>query len=337
MSDQTDAAQRPRDDAVVRDLADTVAAVVVTWNAEKWLRPCVDSLARAGLARSTYVVDNDSKDGSADKAKQHYPDAHLIKLRDNVGFGRAANIGIRAALDSGVKYVMVMNVDITVEPDAVETMLRLADQHPEFGVLSPVQMNYDGTELDYSFCHYAPTKFWTDLYRGERQEIYEFRFMLAAIWMMRRDLLETVGGFDPCFFVYGEDDDLVERMSRRGYKVGIVPDARGQHHHKLTHNQPNPWQKMQLTKSDVVREAKRNSWGWCAGFIHGFADQALRAFNQLMRGRPGQWWAATKGMCSATFLLPRIARSRKRQQHDGAFILDAESEAEREKLVAERR
>jgi GT2 family glycosyltransferase len=96
-------------------------------------------------------------------------------------------------------------------------------------------MSYDGGEVDPQFRRYASNKFWDDLYFGKRSAVYWVEFMPAAAILIRRTALLEVGGFDPLFFMYGEDDDLCRRLRAAGWKIGFVPDAVVQHWHGIVH------------------------------------------------------------------------------------------------------
>ena len=134
-----------------------VLVIVVTHNGMHWLDRCLGSVyADADL----YVWDNDSVDGSADYVQQKYPDAKLIRSAENLGFSIPNNKGMQYALDKGYDYVYLLNQDAWLEPGALEKLVAAADAHPEYGLLSPLQMTDGYEQLDKQFAkilrRYAP-------------------------------------------------------------------------------------------------------------------------------------------------------------------------------------
>ena len=131
-----------------------VLVIVVTYNGMRWLERCLGSVisAQAGhLQADLYVFDNDSQDGSADFVQTHFPDARLIRSAENLGFSKANNQGIRYALENGYDYVYLLNQDAWLAPGSLETLVAATEAHPDFAVLSPLQMTDGYKSLDTQF------------------------------------------------------------------------------------------------------------------------------------------------------------------------------------------
>ena len=128
-----------------------VLVIVVTHNGMHWLERCLSSVA--GDA-DFYVWDNDSTDGSADFVQQHFPAAKLIRSAENVGFSIPNNKGMQYALDKGYDYVYLLNQDAWLEAGALEKLVTAAEAHPEYGLLSPLQMTDGYKQLDRQFAKY---------------------------------------------------------------------------------------------------------------------------------------------------------------------------------------
>lgn len=213
-------------------------AVVVTYNASTWIEGCLDSLLAAGVGK-TVVVDNGSHDRISNRIQKHLSSVRLLLQNQNHGFGVATNIGIQAALDAGADLILLANQDIVVEPDALERLLDAASRRREYGMLSAFQLTYDGSSVDPLFRHYLPPQFLDDLFfeGSPQRDVYEADFVPAACVLIRREVLIRVGGFDPLFFMYAEDNDLCERVKRAGWKLGIVPRAVVHHAHGVLNRQ----------------------------------------------------------------------------------------------------
>ena len=132
-----------------------VLVIVVTYNGMQWLGRCLGSVCQDA---DLYVWDNDSTDGSADFVEAEYPQAKLVRSADNLGFSIPNNKGMQYALDKGYDYVYLLNQDAWLEPGALEKMVAVADAHPEYGLLSPMQMIDGYKELDEQFAKRLPVK-----------------------------------------------------------------------------------------------------------------------------------------------------------------------------------
>ena len=117
-----------------------ILVIVVTYNGLKWLDRCLGSVRASEVPADLYVWDNDSTDGSADWVQGHFPEAKLVRSADNLGFAEANNMGLRHALDKGYDYVYLLNQDAWIEPSTLGTLVAASEAHPDYAVLSPLQM-----------------------------------------------------------------------------------------------------------------------------------------------------------------------------------------------------
>lgn len=200
--------------------------IIVTYNAMPYIQKCIDSCRGHKLI----VVDNNSTDGTVAYIRDNFPNTHLIPQSKNLGFGQANNLGIRHALEQGAEYVFLLNQDAYLQTECIEALIEVQKQNLAFGILSPIHLNGKGTKLDQNFSNYVAHKnnaeFYSDfVLKKSLQQIYEVPFVNAAGWLLSKQILETVGGFDPMFFHYGEDDNYCQRAEYHGFKVGVVPTA----------------------------------------------------------------------------------------------------------------
>ncbi len=207
----------------------SVYVIVVTFNGERWVEQCIGSLAALGEEVKVIVVDNKSADGSVQAIRQLFPKVTLIALEENVGFGKANNIGIQKAMENNADFVFLLNQDAWVFPDTISELVKISHRYPEYGIVSPVHLNGSSSALDYNFSRQAsPDKckgFYSDLYVKTLQDIYKADFVNAAAWLLTSKCLKTVGLFEPLFFLYGEDDNYVQRASFHKLPIGITPKA----------------------------------------------------------------------------------------------------------------
>ena len=195
-----------------------ILVIVVTYNGLKWLERCLGSVRASQVPADLYVWDNDSTDGSADWVQGHFPEAKLLRSADNLGFAEANNMGMRYALDKGYDYVYLLNQDAWIEPTTLGTLVAASEAHPDYAVLSPLQMTDGYKALDKQF-----EKILHSALKGTVKRV------MAAHWLVSRKALETIGLFDRLFPIYGNDDNWCDRARYHGFKIGIVSDARAVH------------------------------------------------------------------------------------------------------------
>lgn len=207
-----------------------VYVVVVTYNGMKWVDKCLSSLRTSLLPVTTIVIDNNSTDGTPDYVLKQFPEVHLVRSDKNLGFGKANNIGLKKALVDGADYVFLLNQDAWIEAKTIHYLIQASTRNLDFGILSPLHLNYKGDEIEFYFSTIiSPSQcpgLINDFYQSQyKQEIYSIDFIHAACWLITKKCLQHVGGFDPIFFHYSEDIDFVNRCKYWGFKVGIVPTS----------------------------------------------------------------------------------------------------------------
>ena len=194
----------------------------------RWAERCFSSLKDSTVRPDIFVVDNGSTDGTQAFIKEHYPEVMLLQSEENLGFGRANNIGFQYALDHKYDYVYLLNQDAWVMDDTFEELIKISQAHLEYGILSPFQMNADMYHIDRNFivntCSWdSNNNLFNDLFNNNYEDIYSVRYVMAAHWLMPIDTIKKVGGFSLTFTHYGEDDNYAARTLYHGLKIGIVP------------------------------------------------------------------------------------------------------------------
>jgi N-acetylglucosaminyl-diphospho-decaprenol L-rhamnosyltransferase len=214
-----------------------VDVVVVSYNSADHLRPCVEGLSREPDVSVT-VVDNASADGTLETVAD-LP-VHSIQTGANLGFARGCNIGWAGGSSP---YVLFLNPDAQLARSSLDALVATLESTPRAGVAAPRIVSETG-ELQWSLRRfprlrstYAQALFlhlvarhaaWADEVIRDR-DWYERagvqEWASGACLLVRRSLLEQLGGFDERFFIYCEDIDLCYRTRSAGYEVHYVPDA----------------------------------------------------------------------------------------------------------------
>lgn len=204
-----------------------VFVIIVTYKGKRWYDKCFSSLRESTIPVQTVAVDNTPGNEDVEYIKTHFPEVHVIKTNENLGFGRANNLGMRYALDNECDYVFLLNQDAWIESDAIEKLIPISEKYPEYGIISPIHMNASKTAINMGLViEEGEIKLLSDIYTNQVGDVYETKYINAAAWLLPRKTLETIGGFCPIIFQYGEDDDYINRVLYHGFKVGLVPNSR---------------------------------------------------------------------------------------------------------------
>jgi len=189
----------------------------------RWVEKCLQSIVKSTVDLIPVIIDNNSTDGTTEYIKKNYPRFKLIEQKENLGFGRANNIGLEIAIVEKADYVFLLNQDTWIESTTVEKLIDSFTYIPGVGIMSPIHLNGKGNELDHLFSTCIPYKTLeesTHLLIDEKG-IIKTDFVNAAAWLVSNDCLLNVGGFDPLFIHYGEDRDYCNRVTYHGYKIGV--------------------------------------------------------------------------------------------------------------------
>ncbi|HEU0023986.1 MAG TPA: glycosyltransferase family 2 protein [Thermoleophilaceae bacterium] len=219
-----------------------MSIVVVTYNSTEYLSRCLASIVGEGI--ELVVVDNASPSGDAELTRREFPQARLIELPRNLGFARAANIGVAAATSS---WVLLLNPDAWPLEDGVERLLQFGEQNPGIAAAGPALLDPGGRPERSTLrapLSAASLAAWaafpgalTAAYSAWRRLSAPIRgggvrageFLQGAVLLLRAEAFAQVGGFDEDFFMFGEDADLCERLRSAGWRIGLCPAARFVH------------------------------------------------------------------------------------------------------------
>lgn len=203
------------------------SVVIVTFNGMKWIENCLESILDNTELPEIIIVDNCSSDNTVEFLKNTYfQKIKLIESKENLGFGRANNLGIAKAFELNSDFIFLLNQDTVIEKDTIEKLLTISLKNPDYGIISPIHSNGDNSSLDLSFLYYINQQcsalisdFVLD---KKRKELYPVEMINAAAWFLPVKTFEIVGGFDPLFFLYGEDDNFCQRVLYHNLKIGIT-------------------------------------------------------------------------------------------------------------------
>lgn len=192
--------------------------IVVTFNAMRWIERCIQSVINSTMPLDIYIIDNGSTDGTQNFIRVNFPFILFKQNLKNIGFGAANNLGLQFAIDYNYDYVYLLNQDAWIKSDTISKLIQTHKQKPSFGILSPMQMQANETQLDKDFEIIIKEA-------GLKDNIISTDRVMAAHWLISRECILSVGGFSPTFDHYGEDDNYCNRAIFKNFKIGIIPSA----------------------------------------------------------------------------------------------------------------
>jgi GT2 family glycosyltransferase len=215
--------------------------VVVSFNTRDLLRDCLESVRREtdGLRIEGLVVDNNSIDGSAEMVEKEFPDYRIIHSAINLGFGAANNLAIQSARG---RYLVLLNSDAFLRPGALKLAVQHMDQQPRAALggarlLSPDSSFQPSARMFPNIVtdtfvltglaqKYPKSKIfgYFDRTWADPSQPCQADWVPGAFSIVRADVLNKVGLFDPQFFLYGEEVDLCRRIKKAGYEIWYWPD-----------------------------------------------------------------------------------------------------------------
>lgn len=213
------------------------AVVVVNHDTREDLLACLRSLREAG-ADEVVVADSGSRDGSLEAVEAAFPEVGRLRLA-NLGFGRAANAGVR---ETSATAVVLTNADTVFPAGAVAALGSYLDKHGDVGAAGPLVRFPDGRlqlsarsfpSLGQALGHalfglWWPRNRWTRAYRltdWDHTSERDVDWLSGCCLAVRRTAFDAVGGFDPAYFMFVEDVDLCARLRDAGWRVTFAPVA----------------------------------------------------------------------------------------------------------------
>lgn len=245
-----------------------ISVIIVNYNTGKLLTEAVKSVINyEGI--EVIVVDNASRDNSMEILTQSLskPNLKIINNKDNLGFGKATNMGVKA---SHGEYIYLLNPDAKVTKQSLTRMVATAKAHDNRGIIAPRLLDPDGTPQ--ASCYEpqsivnAIKEYWLGMkgsyskYLPLSKKPVKVYAAVAAAWLIHRSVWEELGGLDPKYFLYFEDMDFCDRANRAGIDVIYDPIATVKHEHGAS-SRTNP----------IVAKLFLNS----AKTYHGFFKKAV--------------------------------------------------------------
>jgi len=287
-----------------------VAVVIVNWNQRELLLEAVGSCMSSHWSNLLMiVVDNGSRDGSAKAVTEAFPDTVMVQNEFNEGFAVGSNQGIKHAREAGVEYILFLNNDATLEPDAIGKMVELMEKNTMVGAVAPYIFYYD--RRDIIWYGGGIVQFWRGriAHRFLRQIFHEdehqpspTRYLTGCVFMVRVEALKSVGFFDTTMGLYSEDVDFCLRLRYSGWRLWVTPDAKAYHRISVTAGgELSPFKAFHRGRSNAMLTRRwANIWEWPTIIIGGILGGLFITLKLMIGGKLSTllalWYGVINGL-----------------------------------------
>ena len=231
--------------------------IIVSWNTERLLHQCLDSVISAipaDCSCNVVVVDNASTDSSVEMVRELFPGIHLIVNHENSGFSRANNQALAYCFHNDLlqKYVLFLNSDVIVSGNLFREMVDVFESNDRIGAASPALLlpdrSFQPGAAGFRISSLSAFIYFSLLFRviplplakgmfieqgryAHMSEPATVDWVSGACLFARKEVIMTIGGWDESSFMYAEDIDLCEKIRKHGYLVMYLPFYSVLHHH----------------------------------------------------------------------------------------------------------
>ncbi len=295
-----------------------VYVVVLLYNGKKWMDKCLGSILSSDYQNfRLLVVDNASSDDSYDYVKKNFAGADLMRNSKNRGTAEGNNIGCRYALKKGAEFILLLNQDTYIAKECITELVKLAERDKSLGIIVPAQYDYKKTE------ELSPTyeKF-VDAAEDKDRSIDYVRTekIIGAGMFLQKRFIEKVGLFDPLYFMYAEENDLVRRGYYHSFKTVFSLKGVIFHWDHLIQSN-NPKSRALFDRNQLIEALKDprhhiiyNLFAYYTKLLREEIRSAgpIEGFKQLLR--------FIKRQKSCVLLLPRIVSKRNREKRFPCYL-----------------
>ena len=219
------------------------SVIIVAYNSCDFIPACLKSVRDAceGIDAQIIVLDNGSKDPILPEIKAYFPEVLWLDSKENLGFGKGCNLAEKQATKP---YLFFINPDTVISRDSFREMLAFMESHPEAGTVGCRILNEDGS-IQWACRRSFPTIISAvsktiglaamfpknkllasyNMTYADPDEMIEVDAISGSFFCIKRELYETLNGFDEDFFMYGEDLDLCFRTKAAGFKNYYTPST----------------------------------------------------------------------------------------------------------------
>ncbi len=279
-----------------------LAVVVISYNTKDVLSDCLTSIYKAQQPQKgieVIVVDNNSKDDSVAMIKRDFPQVKIIQNKENLGFSKANNIGIK---NSNSSNYLFLNSDTVISRYSLVKPLKYLKKHPKVGAITVKLVLSDGS-IDYdnrrgfptpwtTFCRlfglskiFPKSTFFNSYYLGFKpiKRATPIPVTAGSFIMMPKKVYDQIGGWDEDYFFYGEDIDISFRLQQAGYQIIYYPKTTTIHLRGVSSGFRKETKKIaKASKETRLRVAQASIDAWKIFVLKHYTKKYPRIFVQFM-------------------------------------------------------
>jgi hypothetical protein len=299
-----------------------VAILVLNYNGRAWLDPCLTSLTRLTVPAELVVVDNASTDDSLPYLRERWPQVRVLAFDRNYGFAEGYN---RALAEVPGEWAVLLNNDATLSPDWLAILLQAAEQHPKAAMLGGKLLlageGVTGKVIQCAGAAYtdAGTAFelgWGEPDTGQYDTARAVAAVPGAAMLLRREVFQSLSGFDAGYFAYLEDVDLCWRAWLAGHEVWYIPTAEAAHHFGSSFGgRAAPLRIRQMQRNRYANMLKHFQ---AATLLRGLFTSLGYDFYRVLEFTSHAHWEGLRALVQGTWTfgrgVPELLRSRQRIQ-----------------------
>jgi GT2 family glycosyltransferase len=254
----------------------SISIIIVNWNTEDMLCDCLDSVyANLGtLDAEVFVVDNASNDRSVERVRKNFKSVKLIVNQKNLGFAAANNQALKICTG---RMVLLLNSDTIVLDDVLQKSVAYLDANPKVGAIGCRVLNTDGTMQP--TCSRFPSILnlllqisglskltWPDFFdryqmrRWDRTTERDVEVISGCYLLVRKEVVDKVGGLDEDFYFFGEETDWCLRISKMGWELKFAPVGQIIHHGGGSVRKLDYRRDLMLSSAMVKLHLKNEGW-----------------------------------------------------------------------------
>jgi GT2 family glycosyltransferase len=219
-----------------------VSIIILNFNSFQDTIECVKSIEKIDYVNyEVIIIDNNSKDGSYETLRRHFPQHILIKSDMNLGYANGNNIGIKYALDNNADYICVLNNDVEVESDFLTFIIEKMERDDEIGIAGPCICEYYDKDTIQAmganinlFTGLAQAKYKGYSYGNMKKEAIEVDYLGGACFVARARVIKKIGAIPENYFLFFEETEFCLRAKQNGFKLLCLRDSRVYHKRSAT-------------------------------------------------------------------------------------------------------
>ena len=278
-----------------------LSIITVNYNGLKDTCELIESLPADDESLEVIVVDNASTQDEASEIEKRFPQVHVIRSNQNLGFAGGNNLGIQAAHG---KYLFFLNNDTIIhQPSAISHLIKRLESSDEIGMVSPkIRFSWGSQQIQYA--GYTPLSYITlrnkpigcgEDDHGQYDTPHPTPYAHGAAMMVKREVIEQTGLMPECYFLYYEELDWSMLIRRAGYEIWYEPTSTVYHKESQTTGRTSPLKTFYITRNRLLF-AKRNIKG-ISKYVSYLYLMVIVAPKDMLK----YCWQGRKDLSKATF------------------------------------